>query len=91
MLKEGKANSYLGNYVLTVTDEGITAKTDTNVMQTKWEGIERVAENRDYLFVYVGALAAYIIPVHAFADSNQKEEFKNTMNTMIAKRKQVRI
>lgn len=58
------------------------------IVETKWEGIERVVENRDYLFVYIGSLAAYIIPIHVFTGSNQKEEFKNTLNTMIGKGKE---
>lgn len=83
MIEEGKNSGFVGNYVLTLSDEGINVITDNNVMKTKWVGIERIAENQDYIFIYVGAVAAYIIPANAFTDSNQKEEFKNTLNAMI--------
>ncbi|MDQ7096501.1 YcxB family protein [Desulfosporosinus sp. PR] len=83
MIEDGKTIGFVGNCELTLTEEGITANTENNSLKTTWGGVERIAENRDYMFIYVGAAAAYIIPVRAFSDSRQKEEFKSIIDTKL--------
>lgn len=86
MLGEGKNLGLLGNKTIVLTEEAIISEGESGETKTKWNAVERFCETSEYLFVYIAAVMAYIIPVRAFASIEERNEFvllikKNVKNT----------
>lgn len=44
-----------------------------------YDKVERVTDDAEHYFIYVGAMAALIVPYRAFATGEEKAEFYNTL------------
>lgn len=75
MIGEGRNRTLLGKQRVTLSPEGITKSSDVDQTTVAWSGVERVMKDKDYLFVYISALTAIIIPRRAFADAVGFDEF----------------
>lgn len=62
LVREGKNRGFLCEHTLRLADEGIQATSEVAETKLLWPGIERVAEDDDYLFVYTGAATGAVIP-----------------------------
>jgi hypothetical protein len=81
MVSEGQNRSLLGHHQVSLSPENITESGEFGQNSTAWRAVERVAQNGDYAFVYVNALAAIIIPRRAFGEATEFEEFVKTANS----------
>jgi len=59
---EGANRGTLGWHRLTLQDDASHEESETGTQTTSYAGIERVAETDEYLFVYIGAVQAHVIP-----------------------------
>lgn len=75
MIGEGRNRTLLGKQRVTLSPEGITKSSDFDRTTVAWSGVERVIKDQDYLFVYISALTAIIVPRRAFADAVGFNEF----------------
>ncbi|NLL71658.1 MAG: YcxB family protein [Epulopiscium sp.] len=84
MMKEGRNDYLLGPCELWITEEGIHKKGTSGETKTKWETVEKIARDKEHLYIYIGSLAAYIIPLRAFVEESEKEMFVNIIQKYIS-------
>lgn len=74
-ISEGKNNDFLGHQKLTLQEDCMEKISDSSTIHIKYTAIEKIAHDYDCVFVYVGAIQAFIIPFSAFPDAEQKSRF----------------
>lgn len=79
MLDEGDNKSIFGPVSLSLEESGIIETTKAGESKANWSSIERIEENKDYIFIYINSVSASIIPVRAFGDIEEKNEFLMTL------------
>ena len=72
---EGQNKGSIGNHIIAIDAEGVTEISDVGESHVAWSGIEKIEENENYLFLYVGSLQAHIIPKQAFLNEGEAAEF----------------
>lgn len=78
MLKEGRNRSVLGRHEVVLEESEVIERTSLNEMHTNWAGVEQVVENERYIFIYITASAAHVIPKRAFATQEDARSFFQT-------------
>ncbi len=79
MLSEGKNENIFGPVSLILEETGVREVTRAGESKANWSSIERVEENQDYIFMYTSAVAAAIVPLRAFTNIEEKNEFLMTL------------
>jgi hypothetical protein len=74
MKKSGKL-PFSKNVSLSFYDGHFDQVTETAETKTKYSAIERVSEGKAAVYIYIGAIQAFIIPLAAFESESQKAEF----------------
>jgi YcxB-like protein len=62
MYREGQNPLFEGAHVLRLDDTGLVATTPKAEARFALTGIQRIVETPDYIFVYLGAMQAFIVP-----------------------------
>lgn len=83
MIKDGKNKGFLGQSSLEVQEDGLYSTSQNAEQKTKWEGVQKIATTSEHIFIYVGELAAIIVPLSSFQDDAQKEEFLQLLNSKV--------
>jgi hypothetical protein len=81
VLAEGKNKGVIGRHKITLNESGLTETTIVNSEFRTWQGIERIEENDIYIFIYISANSAHIIPKKAFANNNLMKDFIDLANS----------
>jgi len=68
LLSEGNNAAILGPQVMQLSESGLDIETATSSGQVRWSAVDRFVQNDDYLFLYIGATNALVIPKRAFSD-----------------------
>jgi hypothetical protein len=71
--KPGKGQ--LGSHKISLNDEGLVESTAVGESRTSWAGVDRVEQNREYIFIYTSPAGAHIIPKRAFSSLQEAECF----------------
>lgn len=87
MLDEGKNKGLLGKHTFSFAEDGIVDITEESESKTKLSAIENIVESKEHIFIYIGAVAAFIIPLRIFKDEIQKVNFLKDLREMAAKSK----
>ncbi len=75
LMKEGKNKGTFGQHTLKLSQDGVVETTEVGETRASWAGIERVAENETYIFIYLSSTSAHVIPKRSFASATQAEQF----------------
>ena len=75
MQKEGANKAIWGKHNITINDQELAETTEVGESRCRWSGVERVAENEDYIFIYVSTASAHVIPKRFFSSREQAEAF----------------
>jgi hypothetical protein len=75
LLGEGKNKGLIGDHAITITEEGLRETTQVSESRSTWTGIERIVENEEYVFIYISAYQAHVIPKRAFASEKDSKKF----------------
>lgn len=78
--KEGRL-PYSNESILKFDEEKIHEITPNTENITKYSLIEKIAVTEKAVYIYFGALQAYILPVKAFSDEMEKLKFLEFINT----------
>ena len=73
--RERPEKGLLGSHRLVLNDGGVVETTAVNESRTSWTGVDRVEQNDGYIFIYVSAATAHVVPKRVFATAAQAEEF----------------
>ncbi len=65
----------LGEHLLRFENNFIIEATDVNETKHSWKGVDRIEENREYIFIYTTALNAHIIPKRYFRSAQESTMF----------------
>jgi hypothetical protein len=65
----------LGRHRLTLGEEGLSESTAVGESRTTWAGVDRVEQNRDYIYIYTSPAAAHVVPKRAFGSVEQADAF----------------
>jgi hypothetical protein len=71
----------LGRHRLVLDEAGLSESTAVGASRTAWAGVDRVEQNREYIFIYTAPVAAHVIPKRAFLDPQQAEGFYQLSRT----------
>ncbi len=78
-------NEFTGECVFTISDSEINTKNLTNNTSTNITSIDRIREDNDRLYIYIGAVTAFVIPANTFNNATEKDLFITKLNDFIAK------
>lgn len=79
--KEGRNKGIWGRNRLTLNEDEMLETSAIGESRTLWTGVERIAQNKDYIFIYITAVSAFIIPKRAFKDNQEAEGFYSAART----------
>lgn len=85
MLNEGKNAYFLGPWSIELLEDGIVTTNSFSESKTKWDGIEKIIESEEHIFIYVGVASAFIIPKRAFLDNKGIDEFLTTLRSLMTR------
>ena len=63
--------------------EGIKIKKEQSETFTKWEGVEKIFNARDYFYIFVDHNLSYIIPKRSFLNPEKQDEFLSLLNKYV--------
>ncbi len=75
LLGEGKNSAMLGNFILTLSENSIHYRSDSGESTTHWNGINKISESNQYIYIFLSSISAYIIPKKAFAKDEELNNF----------------
>jgi hypothetical protein len=70
MYKEGKNKGVIGHRELELNDSGLVSRSEIGASMVFIEAIEKVVSNEKYVFIYMSAIMAYVIPRDAVSEGN---------------------
>jgi hypothetical protein len=59
-------SNILTDHVVTITESSVMEETPNSRIETNWAGIQKIRSNKKYLFLYIAAHLAHVIPRRAF-------------------------
>ena len=65
----------LGRHKVLLDENGVVESTTVGESRTSWAGIDRLEQNREYIFIYTQPQAAHIIPKRAFDSPHEAQAF----------------
>jgi hypothetical protein len=75
---ENDTRGIICKHVITITPDEFIETTEVNEDKRKWSGISNIVENDKYIFIYISANTAHIIPKRAFASDAAITSFVKT-------------
>lgn len=78
MLATGENILLLSWRKVLVNNDFIEEKSEFSKYEVSWSGVERVEKVKDYVFIYISSMSAFLIPKRAFADEAAFERFYQT-------------
>ena len=74
-LREGNNNELLGKRTFEICDDEIIETTEYGKGSTNIKSVEDIFINDEYAFIYINRMQAYIIPLRAFENRQEKDNF----------------
>jgi len=76
-IREGKRNDFIGWQRITLHEDYIGEAAVNITSNINYEAIERIGQGYGCIYIYIGAIKSFIIPLSAFTDINHKIMFMN--------------
>ena len=70
-----KHRSVICEHTVTLEDDAIVEVTPFNESRNLWNGIYRVVDAADYIYIFISLHSAHIIPKRAFTDGESTRRF----------------
>ena len=65
----------LGRHKLVLNDKGIIESTAVGESKTSWDGVDRVENDNEYVYIYISPVSAHVIPKRAFVTARVADDF----------------
>ena len=75
MITEGKNEGLIGKNIVAISSEAITGENAAGEGKYFWNALDKLVVSPNYLFLYVGAVKAILIPRNSFNDEQQCDDF----------------
>jgi hypothetical protein len=87
LLMISKSNkSVLCEHTITINEDKLTEETKFNRTEHYWDGFGAIKKTRNYVYLFIGRYYAHIIPVEAFNNPVQADEFVGFCKRMVDQR-----
>jgi hypothetical protein len=80
-MQTGQNRSMLGVHTVTLSEQGLRATSEVSESSITWSGIERIEQDDQYIYLFVAATAAHIVPKRALVTMEQASDFYHTAQT----------
>ena len=70
-----------GDFILEMSDEGLTEYSEGRTLRLAWRRMEKLVVYKNFLLICSEPLAGLILPLRAFDDQRQGEEFLNRLTS----------
>ena len=67
--------NYYVNQELNISKDGVSQKSCLSTSELKWDAIQKVSKTKNYIFLYLNQISAYVIPIRAFNDETKLSQF----------------
>lgn len=75
MIDEGAGREFIGEHTLTWHDDYLQDTFSGNVFQVPYHHVEKIIENAGSLYLFIGPMLAFVLPLSVFRDGEQKTAF----------------
>lgn len=75
LIEEGGNSEIFGTYSIALTEEGVEQTSNSEESKSSWDTIQRIEETPDYIYIYISAANAYLVPIRAFEGITEKAAF----------------
>lgn len=83
-INDGNTESLLGNKTITLNEETIDYSSENEVLSSnasyKYSSVEKIGIDYNCIFIFVSSVSAIIIPLSAFENNEQKDNFLNIVS-----------
>jgi hypothetical protein len=76
-----KSKGVLGKHTLMIESSGVTEKSSASESKSTWSGVERIADDSHYIYIFTSPLQAHVIPKRAFRSNEESQTFLETAKT----------
>ncbi len=74
LMKEGKKDELVGEYTLTINEDGIHEKNHARSVKSDYDIIEKISMDDKHLYIYNGPMSAFMVPHTAFKSTEEEDE-----------------
>ena len=85
LIKSGKVNDHMGEVKLEFLDDIIRSEMKDRVTETKYSRIIKIEQDNTCLYIFIGEMTAYIMPLSVFKTDEEKENLISIINERRAK------
>ena len=64
--REKAGKGLLGTHTLELTESGLVETTWVGESRSSWVGVDRVEQDESYIYIYMSAIVAHVVPKRAF-------------------------
>jgi len=82
-MKTSPNRSMLGKHTLSLSERGLHSSSEVDESSMSWFGVERIEQDDQCIYLFIGATAAHVIPKRAFANAEQATEFHRTAKAFL--------
>ncbi|MBN1046063.1 YcxB family protein [Clostridium botulinum] len=82
VLSEGKNKGLLGKRTFEINDNYIKDSNKYRTQIVNINALEKIFITDEYVFFYISSISAFIVPLRIFESNEEKEEFKNYVNSI---------
>ncbi|HEY0078381.1 MAG TPA: YcxB family protein [Pyrinomonadaceae bacterium] len=75
LLGEGRNELLQHAHRMSLDETGLNVRSGIGESRLAWSAVERVEETETHIYIYIGALTAYVVPKWAFATRREAEDF----------------
>jgi YcxB-like protein len=65
----------LGEHTLIIDDAGIQDIQKLGKEELNWSGVQKIEDDENYIYIFIGQIRAYVIPKRCFAYPDQADAF----------------
>ena len=65
---------------LSFSEKGINSKTEYGNSEHNWNLIQKIVQNRKFIYLYISKSSAYVIPKKIFKDQEDSKNLYNFVN-----------
>lgn len=79
MIEEDDNKGLIGDRVLELSEKGIDVTTDYSSVNYSWESVNKIEQDRKYIYIYQSSMSAVMLPKSIF---DTEEDMENVIKTI---------
>lgn len=75
LVDEEKDSEMLGHHSILLNEDVMIEKSSLNESKTEYSTIQDIVETKEYVYIYLSSVMAFIVPKRCFKDSSESKDF----------------